>query len=121
MLRKEEDMTRLNHKPSERIANDLVPFEPTHPGEILNEELEERGIARSLLAQQIGKSEETINGIIDEKEPVTAELAMLFEAALGINADFWLNMQKKYEKDLVALDAKFMKHLAEIRKLVAML
>jgi plasmid maintenance system antidote protein VapI len=46
---------------------------------------------------------------------------MLFEAALGINADFWLNMQKKYEKDLVALDAKFMKHLAEIRKLVAML
>lgn len=114
-------MTRLNGIQSERMANNMTPFEPTHPGEILSEELEERGITRSQLARQITQPQAVIDGIIDEKKSVTTELAMLLEAALGIDADFWLNMQSAYNKHVVTSDANFMKRLAEIRKMVAVL
>jgi addiction module HigA family antidote len=82
----------------DRIANNMMPFEPTHPGEVLNEELEERGITPNQLAQRIGLPESVITAIIHEKKPVTTEYAMLLEAALDIDADFWLNMQSAYEK-----------------------
>lgn len=112
---------RLKNIHPESIANHLTPFVPTHPGEILDEELEERGVSRNQLAQQIGQPIAVIDGIIDRKEAVTTELALLFEAALGIDADFWLNMQSAYNKHVITSDAKFMKRLAEIRKVVAML
>ena len=35
------------------IANNLEPFEPTHPGEVLKEEIEYRGISQKVLAEQI--------------------------------------------------------------------
>lgn len=35
------------------IANNLIPFEPTHPGEILREEIECRGITQTRLAKEL--------------------------------------------------------------------
>jgi plasmid maintenance system antidote protein VapI len=32
------------------IANNLTPYEPTHPGEVLKEEIEYRGISQRKLA-----------------------------------------------------------------------
>ena len=34
------------------IANNLEPFEPTHPGELLKEEIECRGISQKELSRQ---------------------------------------------------------------------
>ena len=34
------------------IANNLKPFQPTHPGEVLKDELEYRGISQRGLAMQ---------------------------------------------------------------------
>lgn len=36
------------------IANNLTPYEPTHPGEILREEIECRGITQTKLANDLG-------------------------------------------------------------------
>lgn len=35
------------------IANNLTPFEPTHPGELIRDELEERHLTQAKLAEQI--------------------------------------------------------------------
>ena len=38
------------------IANELKPFEPTHPGEVLKDEIDCRGISQRQLAHEIGVS-----------------------------------------------------------------
>ena len=47
-------MISLEGIDSKMIANNLEPFEPTHPGSILKEELEFRGITPSHFAEQTG-------------------------------------------------------------------
>ena len=78
------------------IANNLVPFEPTHPGEILREELESRCITQTKFAKQIGIKVSLLNELINGKRDFTIEYAMMIEAALGIDADFWINLQAAY-------------------------
>lgn len=48
-------ITLPNIDPS-MIANNLTPFEPTHPGELIRDELEERHLTQAKLAEQIGVS-----------------------------------------------------------------
>ena len=53
------------------IANNLEPSEPTHPGELLKEEIEYRGISQKKLAQEIGISYKVLNDILNCRRPVT--------------------------------------------------
>lgn len=106
---------------SNMIANNLVPFEPTHPGEILREELESRGITQTKLAKNIGVKLSLLNELINGKRDFTIEYAMLIEAALGIESDFWINMQTAYDKAKARRNVTFMDRLAGIRKVAAAL
>lgn len=101
---------------SEMIANNIVPFEPTHPGEMLREELECRGITQTKLAAEIGIKVSLLNELINGKRDFTMEYAMLIEAALGIEADFWINLQTAYNKGKIRKDPSFMERLANIRR-----
>ena len=103
------------------IANNLTPFEPTHPGELLLEELQCRKISQSNFSQQIGVKPSLINEIIKGKRGVNTEMAMLFEAALGISAKFWINLQNEYNLQKIKSDESFMSRLASIRQYAAML
>lgn len=105
----------------EMIANNLMPFEPTHPGEVLREEIECRGITQTRLADEIGMKVSLLNELINGKRDFTTEYAMLLEAALGIDADFWLNLQSSYNKTKVKNDISFMSRLASIRRIAAAL
>ena len=98
------------------IANNIVPFEPTHPGEMLREELECRGITQTKLAAEIGIKVSLLNELINGKRDFTMEYAMLIEAALGIEADFWINLQTAYNKGKIRKDPSFMQKLANIRR-----
>jgi hypothetical protein len=49
-------MTTLEGVDPQMIANNLKPFQPTHPGEVLKDELEYRGISQRGLAKEIGIS-----------------------------------------------------------------
>ena len=46
-------------------------FYPTHPGEVLKEELEERGISQRKFAESIGMGYSVLNEILNAKRPVT--------------------------------------------------
>lgn len=103
------------------IANNIIPSYAAHPGEILREEIESRGITQTMLAKEIGMKVSLLNELINGKRDFTIEYAMLIEAALGIDADFWINMQALYNKVKVKHDNSFMTRLAKIRRIAAAL
>jgi addiction module antidote protein, HigA family len=94
---------------------------PVHPGEILKEEIEYRGISQKKLAAQMEMSYKILNDILNERRPLTPTTAMLFEAALGIPADMLIGLQTDYNMRVVKQDKAFSQRLAKIRQTVAML
>ncbi|MDR2233559.1 MAG: HigA family addiction module antidote protein [Tannerella sp.] len=92
---------------------------PIHPGEVLKDEIEYRGISQNKLAMQMGMSYKMLNHILNEHRPITTQTALLFEAALGIPADSLIRLQADYNLHVVNQDKSFLNRLAEIRKIVA--
>ena len=115
------DMINIKGLDSKMIANNMSPFEPTHPGELLMEELQYRKISQANFSRQIGVKASLINEIIKGKRGINTEIAMLFEAALGISAKFWINLQNEYNLQKVKSDDTFMARLKDIRKITAIL
>ena len=99
--------------------NTCICARPVHPGEILKEEIEFRGISQSKLASQMGVSFNALNQILNEHRPLTPETAMMFEAALGIDSNLLMRMQLNYNMRVVKQNKTFSMRLAEIRKAVA--
>ena len=97
-----------------------MPYEPTHPGELLKDELQARNISQKSFAQLIGVSCSYLSGVVNEKRPVTSELAMLLEASLNIKAYIWVRMQTEYDLCKAQKSNKLSVRLAEIRKVCAM-
>jgi addiction module HigA family antidote len=96
-------------------------YTPTHPGEVLKDEIEYRGISQTRLAKQMGMSYNILNDILNERRPLTTQTAMMFEAALNVPADSLMRLQLKYNMHVAQSDSTFSKRLAEIRKLAALL
>ena len=70
----------------------------THPGNfLLKDFLEPSGISQSALARHIGVNPRVINEICREKRGISPKMAQLLEAALGMNAEFWMNAQATYD------------------------
>ncbi|MDR1516484.1 MAG: HigA family addiction module antidote protein [Dysgonamonadaceae bacterium] len=103
------------------MANLGYGFCPTHPGELLKEEIEYRKISQSALAKQMGIPYTALNDILNERRPLTANTAMLFEAALGISADLLMRMQLKYNMQIVRQDKALANRMSNIRKVAASL
>ena len=113
-------MITLPNIAPDMIANNLTPFEPTHPGELIKDELEASHITQAKLAESIGVSPSLINEVIKGKRGVNTEMALLIEAALNIPADLLLNLQSDYNMQIAKSDLSFMKRLSSIRKIAAM-
>ena len=71
-------------------ANDIITAFPTHPGEILKDEIEYQ------LEDEMGIAYSALNKLLNARRPVTEKTALLFEAALGVNAEPLLKMQMRY-------------------------
>jgi addiction module antidote protein, HigA family len=94
-------------------------FCPTHPGELLKEEIEYRKISQISLAKQMGVPYTALNDILNERRPLTANTAILFEAALGINADLLMRMQLKYNMQTARQDKTLVERIAKVKQLTA--
>ena len=75
-----------------RVWSDL----PIPPGEILAEELAARGLTRHELAARLGWSAPAVNDIIKAKQAITPDIATGLEQVLGIEAEFWTNLEADY-------------------------
>ncbi len=94
---------------------------PIHPGEMLKEEVEYRNTQQTKLAEQIGISYKMLNDILNCRRPLTTSTALLFEAALGIDAGLLMRMQLDYNLQSAKKDLSFMNRLISIRKVAAVL
>jgi antitoxin HigA-1 len=72
-------------------------YTPVHPGEVLQDELEEVGLTQSALAAHIGVLPKTINEICRGKRGISAEMAMKLSKSLGGSPQFWLNLQNSWD------------------------
>ncbi len=114
-------MISLLGKAPDMIANNLTPFEPTHPGELIKDELEAIHMTQAKLAENIGVSPSLVNEIIKGKRGVNTEMALLIEAALNIPADLLLKLQSDYNMQVAKSDVSLMKRLSAIRNIAAAL
>jgi addiction module HigA family antidote len=91
-------------------------LEPVHPGEILAEEfLEPLNITQNKLATLIHVPPRRINEIVHGKRGVTADTALRLGRFFGTSAQFWVNLQARY--DLERGRDKLGNELEEIRPL----
>ena len=74
---------------------------PIHPGEILREEfLEPMGISQYRLAKDISVPPRRINEIVHGKRSITADTALRLGRFFGMSAQFWLNLQTRYDLEV---------------------
>jgi antitoxin HigA-1 len=73
-------------------------FPPVHPGEILLEEfLKPMSMSQYRLAESIHVPARRINEIVLEKRGITADTALRLSRFFGNSAQFWMNLQTRYE------------------------
>ena len=78
--------------------NQFKPDIVFHPGETLQEKLEELNMGPKEFAIRTGKPEKTIIAILKGESSITPEMAVLFENVLKIPADFWLKKQFRFDE-----------------------
>lgn len=101
--------------------HELQPSTPIHPGEILKDELEARGMSQRKFAAVIDVSYSVLNEVVNGKRPITTEYALKIEAATGIPAYIWVNMQSAYNMQTARHNSKLTAILENIRKVAAVL
>ena len=87
-------------------SNRLVPVRAIHPGEILREELQERGIKQKEFAQMIGVQAPHLNEFINGKRDLNEDLAMKLEQHLGIPYKTWMDLHNGYVYDSRAVEER---------------
>lgn len=80
--------------------NAEIQIEAFHPGGFLLEEIEERGILKKDLAQQLGILPNNLSQILYGKRNISVTLAIKLEQVLNISAETWISMQIAFDLQL---------------------
>jgi len=84
----------ITEKVSEILKN-RKGLPPTHPGELLREELmAATGLTQEALARRLGVSRRTINEILGEKRSVSADMAHRLARLFDTTPELWLGLQQ---------------------------
>ncbi len=74
---------------------------PIHPGEILLAEfLEPLALSQYRLAHDLSVRPRRINDIVHGKRGITADTALRLGRYFGTSAQFWLNLQTRYDLEV---------------------
>jgi len=82
--------------------NEKRPIYPIHPGQILADELAEINMTPAELARALHVPSNRLYQLVAGKRAMTADTALRLEQWLGVEAAFWMNLQKTYELDRAA-------------------
>jgi antitoxin HigA-1 len=77
---------------------------PIHPGTVLADERAELGMSAAELARTLRVPYSRVYRLVSRRRPMTDDTAPRLQQWLGVSAEFWLNLQKRWELDL-ALEA----------------
>jgi addiction module HigA family antidote len=86
---------------------------PMHPGEVLREEfLKPLDLSPYKAAEKAGVPRTRIERIANEETGITADTALRLGKLFGTSAEFWLNLQTRY--DLLTAERQIGKELKKI-------
>ena len=108
-------MVHVEGKDDRMVANNLEPHYLTHPGEVIKDELEYRGISQRRLAAEIGVPASQLNEVLN----LSAEMALLIGQALDLDAAPLLALQMKYNLLSAKRNKTFLERLKEIPRIAA--
>ncbi len=90
---------------------------PGHPGGVLSEELETRGISISQASEDLGVSRQILSAILNERRPITSDMAVRIGHYIGNGPGIWARMQTSY--DLAQAERKMKPALKKIPRATA--
>ncbi|HEX4078362.1 MAG TPA: HigA family addiction module antitoxin [Rhizomicrobium sp.] len=76
---------------------EMKKFHAVHPGALLKEELEARGLSAAAFALSLRVPPQRIQEIVLCKRAITPETALRIGTALGTGARIWLAMQQAHD------------------------
>jgi HTH-type transcriptional regulator/antitoxin HigA len=68
-----------------------------HPGEVLAEHMQARGLTQARLARQAGLSRKLVCDIVHGRNAITARTALRLERVLDLDAETWLRLQNMWD------------------------
>ena len=68
-----------------------------HPGEILEMEIEARGLKKADVAFEIGMKPSHFNDLLHGRRHVSAAVALRLEHLFDISAEYWMRVQVYYD------------------------
>jgi len=92
-------------------------MKPIHPGRILKREMAVRSLSANRLALELRVPSGRITQILNGKRGISAETALRLARYFGNSAQFWVNLQSRYDLALVEQNIGA-KVIAEVRRLV---
>lgn len=78
----------------------------THPGDVLKDEIEERGLAKNVVAKELGIQPGHLSELFKGKRHISASLALKLQDLLEISAETWLNMQNRHDLSVLLSSRK---------------
>ena len=76
-------------------------MKPIHPGRILKREILARDLSANKLALALRVPSGRITQILNGKRGISAETALRLARYFGNSAQFWINLQSKYDLAIV--------------------
>jgi len=76
---------------------------PTHPGEILREDvIPALGLPKTEIARSLGVSRHTLYELLNERQPVTTQMAIRLGKLCGNGPEIWGRMQLAFDLAVAA-------------------
>jgi addiction module HigA family antidote len=83
----------------------LKGLRPVHPGEVLREDvIPALRLPKAEIARLLGVSRQTLYDILDEKKPVTVNMAMRIGKLCGNGPRIWLAMQQAHDIEVAGAE-----------------
>jgi len=79
------------------------PFINIGPGQIIKREMESLNWSQEDLAEIMGMSPKSISQMINNKQGITTETALLLSKTFSTSPEFWLNLEQHYRLRLAAM------------------
>lgn len=70
---------------------------PPHPGGLVKTLLEELNLPVADAARALGVTRQQLYNVVNERSPISPEMAVRLEKAFGGTAEVWLRMQAAYD------------------------
>ena len=82
----------------------MMHYQETHPGQVLKQELEARGLSAAALALRLRVPPQRIQEIVAGKRGLSPETALRLGIYFGNEPEFWLSMQAAYDLAVLRRD-----------------